>query len=147
MNIRAVAVLVVLLGGVLAIVVPVYLSRTNAEVLPALPTEATWTVRFDTVLDGEIVAQDGKIGGLTLRLAVHNNRVTGVPLASAQYADHRITGELTPGAMDILFLRQDGPAHYVSYYTARRVGAGRFVGTWIDNRGGGGDFDLVQEQQ
>jgi hypothetical protein len=163
MTTRGIAVGAMLLGGVLAIVVPVYFHQTTtaqpppappaeplplpAEPLPALPVEAVWRVRYDVVLDGEI---RGDAGLLNLRLTIHNKRVHGVPAATHKddlWADHRVSGELTDGSVQVLFLRQDGPKNYTGYYTARRVNEGRFLGTWIDNQGSSGDFDMVQLKQ
>ena len=58
---------------------------------------------------------------------------------------HTIAGEIVGGGPPILQLRQDGPRGLVCYYAGRRVGPTQIVGTWYDNRGGSGDFEMVAE--
>ena len=46
----------------------------------------------------------------------------------------------------ILFLRQDGPKGLVCFYSGKQLDDGRFAGTWFDNRGSSGDFELIEQK-
>jgi hypothetical protein len=114
---------------------------------PLLPAEAVWVMRYDAKLDGEVTGLPAD--AVRWAFTVRNDRVSGglADLKPADPTDHRIAGEVVPGGPPIVLLRQDGPKGLVCYYTGRRVGADRVVGTWFDNRGKAGDFEMVVEKK
>ncbi len=110
-----------------------------------LPAEAVWVMRYDSELDGKVTGKPAD--AVRWAFAVRNDRVSGGLAGSKEGdpADHRISGEVAAGKPPIVSLRQDGPGGLVCYYTGRRVEAARVVGTWFDNRGKSGDFEMVVE--
>ena len=114
---------------------------------PLLPAEAVWVMRYDAKLDGEVTGLPAD--AVRWAFTVRNDRVSGglADLKPADPTDHRIAGEVVPGGPPIVLLRQDGPKGLVCYYTGRRVDADRVVGTWFDNRGKAGDFEMVVEKK
>jgi hypothetical protein len=104
-------------------------------------------MRYDSKLDGKL--EDKSHGEVRWRIALRNNRLTG-GLADAKEkdpSDHRLAGELAEGKPPILFMRQDGPKGLVCYYSGKRVAENRIAGTWFDNRGNSGDFELALERK
>ena len=114
---------------------------------PLLPPHAVWAMRYDSKLDGEVTgkAADAVRWEFTLR----NDRVTGglAGLKPGDASDHRMAGEVVAGKPAILSLRQDGPKGLVCYYTGKQMEDGRYVGTWFDNRGSSGDFEMIVEKK
>ncbi len=112
-----------------------------------LPAEAVWVMRYDDKLDGEVRAKPG--GEVRWKFSVRNDRVSGslAGMKESDPADHRLSGEVVAGKPPIVSLRQDGPKGLVCYYTGKRVAADRIVGTWYDNRGSSGDFELTPEKK
>jgi hypothetical protein len=110
-----------------------------------LPAEAVWAMRYDARLDGEVTGKSAD--AVRWAFAVRNDRVSGglAGLKPGDPTDHRIAGEVVPGGPPIVLLRQDGPKGLVCFYTGKRVEEGRVVGTWFDNRGKAGDFEMVVE--
>jgi hypothetical protein len=142
MKTRVVAVLALLLGGLLAVFLPPFLMRIDAKDEPLLPADAVWSFKYDLHLDGEV---KGDVAEITWRLAVRNSRITGVPAVFTPgdpNTDHRLGGEIVPGKVPVLVLRQDGPGNYVCIYTCRLVADRFFLGTWFDNGGVAGDFEM-----
>lgn len=114
---------------------------------PLLPAEAVWAMRYDARLDGEVTGKPAD--AVRWAFTVRNDRVAGglAGLRAGDPTDHRIAGEVVPGTPPIVMLRQDGPKGLVCYYTGKRVEEGRVVGTWFDNRGKAGDFEMVVEKK
>jgi len=129
-----------------ALVVIVPALADDAPKAP-LPAEAVWVMRYDAKLDGEVTGKPAD--AVRWRFAVRNDRVAGnlADHKPGDPADHRIAGEVALGSPPIVMLRQDGPRGLVCYYTGKRVDEGRVVGTWFDNRGKSGDFELVIEKK
>jgi hypothetical protein len=112
-----------------------------------LPAEAVWIMRYDAKLDGQV---NGKPeDAVRWAFTVRNDRISGslAGLKVGDPSDHRVAGEVVPGKPPIVMLRQDGPKGLVCYYTGQRVEEGRVVGTWFDNRGKAGDFEMVIEKK
>jgi len=130
-------------------ILPLVVSAVHAgePAKPLLPPHAVWVMRYDGKLDGMVTgkAEDGVRWSLTLR----NDRISGSidGKRAGDPKDHRIAGEIAPGKPPILMLRQDGPGGLVCYYTGRVGEDGKVVGTWFDNRGSAGDFEMVAEQK
>ena len=112
---------------------------------PLLVAEQTWVMHYDMKLDGKLdAASHGKV---RWQIVVRNNRVSGM-LADAKERgpnDHRLAGEIVAGKPPILFMRQDGPKGLVCFYSGKRVAEDKVAGTWFDNRGNSGDFELTIE--
>ena len=119
----------------------------GADESPLLPADAEWVMRYDDKLDGEVKDKSGT--EVRWKLAVRNDRVSGrlAELKESDPADHRIGGEVTAGTPPVVALRQDGPKGLVCYYAGKRVAGDRIVGTWYDNRGAAGDFELTIEKK
>lgn len=116
-----------------------------ADDAPLLPAEAVWVMHYDDKLDGEVHAKPG--GEVRWKLSVRNDRIAG-SLADKKETDptnHHLAGEIVAGKPPVLSLRQDGPKGLVCYYTGKKVAADKIAGTWFDNRGSSGDFELVME--
>jgi hypothetical protein len=122
-------------------------ARADDAPKPLLPAEAVWVMRYDAKLDGEVTGRPAD--AVRWAFAVRNDRVSGglAGAKSGDPADHRVAGEVVAGSPPIILLRQDGPKGLVCYYTGKRVEGGRVVGTWFDNRGKAGDFEMVVEQK
>ena len=120
-------------------------ARCQESPKPLLPQEAVWKMRYDAKLDGEIHAKDGE--AVRWKFAVRNNRIGGnlAGLKDGDPSDHRIAGEVVEGKPAIVSLRQDGPKGLVCFYTGKLTADGRIEGTWFDNRGTAGDFELQVE--
>jgi hypothetical protein len=113
---------------------------------PLLPAEAVWSMRYDDKLDGEVTGKPAD--AVRWMFTVRNDRIAGslAGLKAGDPSDHRIAGEVVAGKPAIVMLRQDGPRGLVCYYTGKRVDEGKIVGTWFDNRGKSGDFEMVIEK-
>ena len=114
---------------------------------PLLPADGIWVMRYDDKLDGEVT---GKLAdAIRWAFVVRNDRVSGglAGLKAGDPTDHRVAGEVVAGTPPIVLLRQDGPKGLVCYYTGQRKMEGRVVGTWYDNRGKAGDFEMVVEKK
>jgi len=121
--------------------------RAEEPPRPLLPAEAVWVMRYDAKLDGQVTGKPED--SVRWAFTVRNDRVSGslAGLKAGDPTDHRIAGEVVPGKPPIVMLRQDGPKGLVCYYTGQRVEEGRVVGTWFDNRGKAGDFEMVVEKK
>jgi hypothetical protein len=103
-------------------------------------------MRYDDKLDGEVTGKSAD--AVRWALTVRNDRISGslAGLKAGDPSDHRIAGEIVAGKPAIIMLRQDGPRGLVCYYTGKRVEEGKVVGTWFDNRGKSGDFEMGIEK-
>jgi hypothetical protein len=147
MKTRTVAVLVMACAGILATVIPILLARKGAEAKPLLPDNVVWLIRYDYVLDGVL---RGEVSESRWRFEVHDNHITGTPISDKEgnpEEQHRITGEVVDGRVPLLSLRQAGLTGYVCFTSGRRVGAERFAGTWYDNAGWAGDFEMMRDNK
>jgi hypothetical protein len=126
--------------GVILLVLPSAARTENPK--PILPTEAVWSMRYDDKLDGEVTGKPAD--AVRWSFTVRNDRIAGslAGLKPGDPSDHRIAGEVVAGKPPIVMLRQDGPRGLVCYYTGKLV-EGKVVGTWFDNRGKSGDFEMV----
>lgn len=113
-------------------------ARTHA----IIASSGLWRVDFDHKLDGKLETIDSSL----LTLSAVNHRLTG------HYKDRRaadkennslFAGSVIPGSPAVVTLRQDDPLGYTAVYTGRLVSAGRIVGSYMDNRGYGGDWSLT----
>jgi hypothetical protein len=118
--------------------------------LTAAPTEAAepllangvWVMRYDDKLDGKV---EGKPeSDVRWRLDVSKDKVTG---SLDNGKGHSLSGEVVDGKPPVLFLRQEGPRGLVCFYTGKFAEKNRIFGTWFDNRGGSGDFDMRSESK
>jgi hypothetical protein len=124
-----------------------FLATAEESPQPLLPAESVWVMRYDDKLDGELHAKPGS--EVRWKSSVRNDRIAGV-LADKKENDptnHHLAGEIAAGNPPIVSLRQDGPKGLICYYTGRRVAADRIVGTWYDNRGSAGDFEMTIEKK
>ena len=131
----------------IALLFSAQLSVADPVAKPLLPAEAVWVMRYDAELDGKVT---GKVeDAVRWAFAVRNDRVSGslAGLRAGDPTDHRLAGEIAPGSPPITTLRQDGPGSLVCYYTGKRIEPDRIVGTWFDNRGKSGDFEMVIEKK
>lgn len=135
-----------------AVLIAILCSTTNSvsqspeTPKPLLPQAGIWKMRYDGKVDGEL---SGKVSDdVQWKFAMRNNHVTGslVGLKEGDASDHKIAGEVVEGKPAILFLRQDGPKGLVCFYSGKRLDDGRFTGTWFDNRGNSGDFELIEQK-
>jgi len=117
-------------------------SLFPVQVVEVLPHRGTWTMEYDETLDGELKDAHSHI----ILLEEANNRLVGqlqekedphVPRASL------ITGQLIPGAANLITLRQDIEQGLTVVYTGRLVEKNRFVGSYYDNHGRSGDWSLT----
>ncbi len=129
-----------LTAALLAAVAP---AQEKEPPAPLLPAEAVWVLRYDDKVDGELKAKPG--AEVRWRLSVRNDRVAGslAGLKEGDPSDHRLAGEVVAGRPPVVSLRQDGPKGLVCYYAGTRAADGRVAGTWYDNRGGSGDFEMT----
>ena len=104
-------------------------------------------MKYDDKLDGEVHAKAG--GDVRWRIAVRNDRIAGslADLKDSDPKDHKLAGEVAAGKSPIVHLRQDGPGGLTCYYTGKLVANDRVVGTWYDNRGAAGDFEMAVEKK
>jgi len=104
-------------------------------------------MRYDSKLDGEVTGKPAD--AVRWALTVRNDRISGslADMKPGDPKDHRVAGEIVAGKPPIMLLRQDGPNGLVCYYTGRRVEAEKVVGTWFDNRGSAGDFEMTMEKK
>ncbi len=115
-----------------------------------IPDRGTWKAEVDNELDGVIREANTRL----FVLESVNNALVG------HYIDREVggaencsifTGQAIPGATVLVTLRQDDRTDYTALYTGRCVSASRIVGSYVDNRGGAGDWSLTlvceQEEQ
>lgn len=133
--------------GVLVILVLPKPTVADEPPKPLLPPHAVWSMRYDSKLDGEVTGKP--TDAVRWEFTVRNDRVTGglAGLRPGDASDHRMTGEIVAGKPAILSLRQDGPKGLVCYYTGKQMDDSRYVGTWFDNRGSSGDFEMIVEKK
>lgn len=114
-----------------------------------LPKHAVWNYKSDRMLDGKLGAD---AAGGPYQITVVNNRITMRPTDPDWVNQVLFTGEIVPGIegkAPAVFLRQDNQdiKGYVSFHSGQLVEKGRIVGTWFNNRGESGDFELVFEKE
>ncbi len=112
----------------------------------SLPGDSVWVMKYDDKLDGEVKPKPGS--DVRWRISVRNDRLSG-NLADSKESDpkdHRLSGEVVAGKTPLVHLRQDGPNGLTCYYTGKLVND-RIVGTWYDNRGSAGDFEMAVEKK
>jgi hypothetical protein len=114
---------------------------------PTPPADAVWVMKYDDKLDGEVKAKPG--GEVRWRVAARNDRLAGslADLKEGDPKDHKLAGELAAGKTPIVHLRQDGPGGLTCYYTGKLLANDRIAGTWYDNRGSSGDFEMTVEKK
>jgi hypothetical protein len=119
------------------------LLAADAPTAPLLPAEGVWVLRYDDKVDGELKAKPSS--EVRWRLSVRNDRVAGSldGIKPGDPSDHRMSGEVAAGKPPVVSLRQDGPKGLVCFYAGKLVAPDRVVGTWYDNRGGSGDFEMT----
>jgi hypothetical protein len=118
-----------------ALLLPVRAQDPSKQVLPA---DATWKHRWDYRLDGELKEPHQT----TLELSVRNNHITGRHDARGRWA-----GEIVPGKVPVVMLRQDSDPGFVVFYCGKLVEKGRIVGTFYNTAGESGDFEIVLERE
>jgi len=138
-----------------AILVTALLSLCAFRLLPAyvedgaqqLAQSGVWKMRYDSKLDGQVADKDA--GEVRWQINVRNNRISGymADLKDGEASAHGLAGEIVDGKPPIIFLRQDGPNGLVCFYSGKRAETARIVGTWFDNRGKSGDFDMTIEKK
>ena len=112
-----------------------------------VPATATWSARWDHTLDGAVVSNSP----WELQLDVRNDSITGHvskdpdghssgSIFSGQLIRHKPQAPRANAA--VLVLREDHADGYFVISTARMVSAKRFLGTWVDNAGQIGDFEI-----
>lgn len=134
-----------LLDGVPILVLCAFNAIGQEPAKPLVAHDAIWIMRYDSKLDGKL--EDKSHGEVRWKIAVRNDRVSG-GLADAKDRDpkdHRLAGEIARGKSPILFMRQDGPDGLVCFYSGKFVADNKIAGTWFDNRGNSGDFELANE--
>ena len=134
--------------AVIAIVlIQINTATSHDEPSVLLLREAVWSMRYDSKLDGEVTGNPAD--AVRWALTVRNDRISGslADMKPGDPKDHRVAGEIVTGKPPILLLRQDGPNGLVCYYTGRRVEEGKVIGTWFDNRGSAGDFEMTIEKK
>jgi hypothetical protein len=123
-------------------------SKSIADDLPKLvmPSEATWVMKYDSSLDGEVKPKAG--GEVRWRISVRNDKIAGslAELKDDDIKNHRLGGEFVSGTPSIICIRQDGPNGLTCFYSGKLTPKGIF-GTWFDNRGGSGDFVMALEKK
>jgi hypothetical protein len=105
-----------------------------------LLSDGVWVMKYDDRLDGKVESKPDS--DVRWRLTVSKDKVSG-KLDNGK--GHSLAGEVVDGKPPIIFLRQEGPRGLVCYYSGKLVENGRLVGTWFDNRGGSGDFEMRPE--
>ena len=134
------------LAVVAILIVRIPSAISHDEPSAPLLREAVWSMRYDSKLDGEVTGKPAD--AVRWALTVRNDRISGslAGMKPGDPADHRVAGEIVAGKPPIMLLRQDGPNGLVCYYTGRRVEESKVIGTWFDNRGSAGDFEMVLER-
>jgi len=134
-----VACLVVLSGGHIS----VSQAQEKAEA-PRLPEDAKWDLKRDFKIDGKLEdAQDA-----VLQLKGKGNLLSGHFVdkkALGEDNDSAFSGEVVTREKSLLILRQehkDKDGTYVVIHTGHLVGENHYRGTWHDNAGKSGDFEL-----
>jgi len=114
-----------------------------------LPRHAIWNYKCDRTVDGKL--GDDATGG-PYHVTVINNHITMRPTDPDWENKVVLTGEIVPGIEGkppAFFLRQDNHdiKGYVSFHNGQLVERGRIVGTWFNNRGESGDYELVFDKE
>jgi len=117
-------------------------SPFPVRIVELIPHRGTWTMEYDEKLDGELKETKSRI----ILLEEANYRLVGqwkdnddphAPRASF------FTGQLIPGAANLITLRQDIEQGFTVVYSGRLVENNRFVGSYYDNHGRTGDWSLT----
>ena len=123
-------------------------SKSIADDLakPIMPSEATWVMKYDGSLDGEVKPKPGS--EVRWRISVRNDKIAGslADLKDDDLKNHRLGGEFVSGKPSIICIRQDGPNGLTCFYSSKLSPKGLF-GTWFDNRGGSRDFVMSIEKK
>ena len=114
----------------------------------SIPSNREWTLRRDYKIDGQL--NDAPRDTITLavvRESRNKNRLLGSfrgnKDGTGKPNDSIFTGETIAREGDLLILRQVLPVtQFVGIHVGHRVSPTEFRGTWHDNAGQSGDFDL-----
>jgi hypothetical protein len=106
-------------------------AREEVAATPLLPAHATWKLRWDTTMDGELKSEQPV---LAWEVDVCNNRihVEGGPSV--------LSGEIVDGRFPVFTLRQDDAQGYVTVYSGKMTERRVIIGTWCNTWGQSGDF-------
>jgi len=118
------------------------------------PVDAKWDLIRDFKIDGKLEETENNM----LQLKTQGNRLVGHFLdkkAAGKVNESIFSGEVATREKPLLILRQDGKFHksfpghelYVAIYTGHLVAANHYRGTWHDNAGGSGEFELKVSKQ
>lgn len=137
------------LGGLLVAVAAVLSSTTvrsqpaRAEA-PRLPDDARWVLHRDFKIDGKLAdAQETH-----LQLKAKGNQLSGHYVdrkALGVANDTGYTAEIATREKPLIILRgefKEADSTYVIVHTGHLVGENHYRGTWHDNAGNCGDFEL-----
>ena len=114
----------------------------------SMPSDREWTLRRDYKIDAQLNdAPQDTVTLTVVRESRNKNRLlgsfSGNKDGTGKPNDSIFTGETTAREGNLLILRQELPVtQFVGIHVGHRVSANEFRGTWHDNAGQSGDFDL-----
>lgn len=114
---------------------------TTADSQLKMPVEGIWKSSYDSELDGKMIVRESP----AIELTFYNDRLSGRyqnQRAVEKENDSIFTGYVVRGRKPMIFLQQEHDRGYTAIYTDTLAGRNRFVGTYVDNTGGSGDWSL-----
>ena len=113
---------------------------------PRLPEASKWDLTRDYKIDGKL-EDNQNIQQTPLTLLVQGNQLSGHYLdrkAGGENNNSTFSGEIVTREKSLLILRQEGKKDgtYVVIHTGHQIGENHYRGTWHDNSGQSGDFEL-----
>jgi hypothetical protein len=135
----------IILCGIVGVAVPLLTVSGQPAGESLLPKHSIWKLRYDNTLDGKLENPSET----QVRFSVINNRVIGKSLDQTWQAKTQYSGEIAFGKHALVVLRQDNDENnYTCIWSGRFHDKGRrIVGTFHDNHGTSGDFEMIFERE
>ena len=121
-------------------------ATTDRAATLTMPSRGVWQSAYDDTIDGQLKVQESPL----VEVAFHNDRLTGryQHLRAVGKDNNSIfIGSVVRGKVPMITLRQDHKSGYIAIYTGKLVAPNRFVGTYMDNTGGSGDWSFELQSQ
>src|SRR2546423_614741 len=119
-------------------------AREEPKTPQSADAGVVWELKYDRELNGRL---DGDTRGGDLKLTAKKNVITAAPSGGDLTRGDKWSGLFIVGRVTLIQLREDGLNGYARVLSGKQVNHGPFLGTWHDNDGGSGDFELTLKKK